>query len=227
MEAYYLLTEPGTGEYEEKRSRFLALACPVRSEEEALRFLAERRKIHYGARHHCYAYVLGSDNKISRFSDDGEPSGTAGKPILEVLLASGLHNALVVVTRYFGGTLLGTGGLVRAYSAAASEALKNAGRGLLYSGSLWQILCEYNDLGRIERLIESMELLKGDTEFAADVSLRLYLKDGQEGAFLRELADATSGAAVAEKLEDLCFLANEKGAVPFREAPEEDGASVL
>ena len=125
-EPYVILAETGNGYYEEKRSRFPAAAYPVRSEEEAAALIAAEKKKTYDARHHCWAYVLGPNRETVRFSDDGEPSGTAGKPILEVLLGRGVRDALIIVTRYFGGTLLGTGGLVRAYTAASQDALDHA-----------------------------------------------------------------------------------------------------
>ena len=130
-EPYAILTETGYGYYEEKRSRFPAAAYPVRTEEEALSLIAAEKKKTYDARHHCFAYVIGPNRELVRFSDDGEPSGTAGKPILEVLLGRDIHDALIIVTRYFGGTLLGTGGLVRAYTAASQDALDKAGTALV------------------------------------------------------------------------------------------------
>ena len=118
-EEYKIIYQGGEGEIVEKKSRFIASCIPVKSEEEALGFIESVRKKYWDARHHCYAYVLGERNELMRCSDDGEPQGTAGKPMLDVLLGAGVHDALVIVTRYFGGVLLGTGGLVRAYSGAA------------------------------------------------------------------------------------------------------------
>ena len=121
-----ILYEGGIGELEEKKSRFIASTLPIASQEEALEFIEKKKKQYWDARHNCYAYVLGDHHEIQRFSDDGEPGGTAGKPMLDVLLGENIHNMVVVVTRYFGGTLLGTGGLVRAYSGAAKEGLANS-----------------------------------------------------------------------------------------------------
>ncbi len=120
-----IVTEGGTGEVIEKKSRFIASIFPIQTEEEALTYLSQVRKKYYDARHNCFAYVVGEKNETERCSDDGEPSGTAGRPMMDVLTGQGLHNVLVVVTRYFGGTLLGTGGLVRAYSAAVKAGLEN------------------------------------------------------------------------------------------------------
>lgn len=120
---YKIVCERGYGEYEEKKSRFLAEIVPASSIEEAMAFVESIRKKHYDARHHCFAYVIGRNKEMTRYSDDGEPGGTAGKPILEVLLGADVTDTVAVVTRYFGGTLLGTGGLVRAYTQAAKEGM--------------------------------------------------------------------------------------------------------
>ena len=121
LEQYKTVLEGGEGEIIEKKSRFIATVRPVEKEEEALSFIEEMRKKYWDATHNCYAYVIGERQEVMRCSDDGEPGGTAGKPMLDVLLGEELYNTAVVVTRYFGGTLLGTGGLVRAYSKAVQE----------------------------------------------------------------------------------------------------------
>ena len=121
-----ILYKGGQGEIVEKKSRFIANIFPVKTEEEALEKITAMRKKYYDARHNCFAYIIGENRETERCSDDGEPSGTAGRPMLDVLLREDIHNVAVVVTRYFGGTLLGTGGLVRAYTAAASGALQSA-----------------------------------------------------------------------------------------------------
>lgn len=123
LEEYRTVLGHGESEIVEKKSRFLAEVSHIDTEEEALEFIEKIRKKHYNATHHCYAYVLGERFELQRFSDDGEPGGTAGKPMIDVLTGEGIHDTVVVVTRYFGGTLLGTGGLVRAYSGAAKEGL--------------------------------------------------------------------------------------------------------
>ena len=126
MEQYKTVLEGGTGEIIEKKSRFIATVRPVRNEEEALAFLEEMRKQYWDARHNCYAYSVGRNREYTRCSDDGEPSGTAGRPMLDVILGEDIYNVAVVVTRYFGGVLLGTGGLVRAYSKAVQEGLSES-----------------------------------------------------------------------------------------------------
>ena len=126
MEQYKTVLEGGTGEIIEKKSRFIATVRPVRNEEEALAFLEEMRKQYWDARHNCYAYSVGRNREYTRCSDDGEPSGTAGRPMLDVILGEDIYNIAVVVTRYFGGVLLRTGGLVRAYSKAVQEGLSES-----------------------------------------------------------------------------------------------------
>lgn len=126
MDKYYIVSKGGEGEITEKKSRFIAHVLPVESEEEALLQIENIKKKYWDARHNCFAFIMGKNNEIQRFSDDGEPQGTAGKPILEVLMGENLRNTLIVVTRYFGGTLLGTGGLVRAYGLSSKEGLKRS-----------------------------------------------------------------------------------------------------
>ena len=126
MTEYKTVKEEASGEITEKKSRFIATIRPVSTEEEALAFIAEMKKKYWDARHNCSAYIVGTDKPLERCSDDGEPSRTAGMPMLEVLKGNGLSNVCAVVTRYFGGILLGTGGLVRAYQAATAEGVKNS-----------------------------------------------------------------------------------------------------
>lgn len=123
LETYKTILEGGCGEITEKKSRFIATVRPVKTEEEALAFLEEMKKKYWDARHNCFVYSVGSNREYTRCSDDGEPSGTAGRPMLDVILGEDIYNVAVVVTRYFGGVLLGTGGLVRAYSRAVQEGL--------------------------------------------------------------------------------------------------------
>jgi len=148
LESYKILWQGGTGELTEKKSRFIARTSPAESEEEAAAFIESVRRQYWDARHHCFAYVCGDRNQIQRYSDDGEPGQTAGRPILDVILGSGVHNICVVVTRYFGGTLLGTGGLVRAYSGAAKEGLKGSVIVEKCPGRLMKIAADYTDIGK-------------------------------------------------------------------------------
>ena len=198
-EPYAIPAETGYGYYEEKRSRFPAAAYPVRTEEEALSLIAAEKKKTYDARHHCWAYVLGPNRETVRFRDDGEPSGTAGKPILEVLLGREIRDVLIIVTRYFGGTLLGTGGLVRAYTAAAQDALEKAGTALVIPAKKASVTCGYTDLARVDKLIRSLpSVYEGGRSFAENAVLSLYLTGGGEEDFAAALGDASAGRAKLE-----------------------------
>ena len=155
IETYNTILQEGQDEIVEKKSRFIGYAVPVSSEEEAYAFVEKIRKQHYDARHNCYAFAIGSENTLLRFSDDGEPQGTAGKPILEVITGNAVVNICIVVTRYFGGTLLGTGGLVRAYTEAAKLALSDAGIHKMQLMKLVKITTNYNDSGKVQYLLSN------------------------------------------------------------------------
>lgn len=213
MEAISLLTRPGEGIYEEKRSRFLGIALPAHSEEEALEQIQKRRREHPDARHHCYAFTCGLTQERSRFSDDGEPSGTGGKPILDMLTGSGAHDAIVIVTRYFGGTLLGTGGLSRAYGTAASMALKNAEQSLLYSGREWDVTAAYADYAALDRYLKRQEISRLKEDFGATVELKLVLLPEEEEGFLRQAADLSSGAIRTKAGDEVRFFKQKERAV--------------
>ena len=158
------LKEGGEGYYEEKKSRFLAACYRIENEEDAAGFIEAAKKKYWDARHNCYAYVLGANNELMRFSDDGEPSGTAGKPILEVLTARGIHNCLIIVTRYFGGTLLGTGGLVRAYQKSSIDAVDNSILARRTKGSRITISTDYSSAGKIQYAAQQNGWMLTDTD---------------------------------------------------------------
>ena len=153
MSVYIVVKEGAEGLYEEKKSRFIGMTFKVDNEEQVAAILEAVRKKYWDARHNCHAFVIGENNEITRCSDDGEPSGTAGKPILEVITGAGVHNCLVVVTRYFGGTLLGTGGLVRAYTKAAKDSLSNSRLARLVQGEEYSIVTDYNSIGKIQYIV--------------------------------------------------------------------------
>ena len=159
MERYKILFDGGEGELTEKKSRFIATTRPVESEEEAVAFIDEMKKKYWDARHNCSAYVIGERGQVQRCSDDGEPAQTAGRPMLDVLLGAEVKNICVVVTRYFGGTLLGTGGLVRAYSGAVQEALKNSVIVEKCPGAELKIHTDYNGIGKIQYITGKRVLL--------------------------------------------------------------------
>jgi uncharacterized YigZ family protein len=179
-----------------KRSRFLGLATPVRDEDAALDRLARIRRAHPEANHHCFAYRLGVTGEIGRFSDDGEPGGTAGRPIMEVLLREAVVNALVVVIRYFGGTLLGAGGLTRAYSQTAAEAVRAAGFVAMRPHTELRITVDYSALGALEQLLLHAGLAATEKTFAQSVTLTVPVPDGEEAAFAARIADLTAGAGI-------------------------------
>ena len=215
---YLTVSDTAEAEITEKKSRFIATVLHIESEEEATAVLADFRKRYWDARHNCYAYVLGKKSELERFSDDGEPSGTAGRPILEVIKGRGLTNTMIIVTRYFGGILLGTGGLSRAYAAAAADALKHAESAVLYFGQRWQIIVSYSDYARLDRLLDALDIARGETSFETDVTQEVFLLPDQEEEFLNQLAELTAGGAVAEKTGDVSFLRQEKRAL-LREVP--------
>ncbi len=207
MENYTTLGDVGTGEYEEKRSRFLGVAAPVKSGSEAAALVAKIKAEHYDARHHCYAYRLRDGTQ--RYADDGEPQGTAGLPILDVLERKGLVDCIIIVTRYFGGTLLGTGGLVRSYSAAANAALAAAPLLAMKQYTRCALVCDYNQYGRVEPLVMRQEGLVQDTRFEDKVSMDFYLPTPNLSPFAKELQELTAGQVTAEEKEQLfCGFAN-------------------
>ena len=185
----------GEGEIIEKKSRFIATVRPVSSEEEAVAFIAEMKKKYWDAKHNCSAFVLGERQEISRCSDDGEPAQTAGRPMLDVLLREDIHNVAVVVTRYFGGVLLGTGGLVRAYQKATQEGLaasviidKKEGRRLTVG-------TDYNGLGKLQYMIAQKNLTLIDTLYTEKVELQLMVPVEAQQEVEKEIIETTSGNA--------------------------------
>ena len=188
-----VLLEGGEGEIIEKKSRFIATVRPVSTEEEAGEFFAAMKKKYWDARHNCSAFVIGSGGEKTRCSDDGEPSGTAGRPMLNVLVGEHITNACVVVTRYFGGTLLGTGGLVRAYSAAVKEAIANSEVIRKQHGSILTIDCDYNDHGKIANLAAKNGYIITDTDFGQNVRITMVSDDATRLA--EEITDITSARA--------------------------------
>lgn len=185
----------GGGYYEEKKSRFIAAVYSISSEEEAASYVEAARKKYWDARHNCYAFVIGDNNEIMRFSDDGEPSGTAGKPILEVITGRGIHNCLIVVTRYFGGTLLGTGGLVRAYQKSSLDALCNSSIAVRTKGSRITVRTDYNSAGKLQYAAQKNEWMLENIIYEADVRLVLAVPEKMCERVIKEITEITSGKA--------------------------------
>lgn len=202
MEDYKIVLEPGTGEIVEKKSRFIANIVPVESEEEAQEYIEKMKKKYWDARHNCSAFVIGRNHEIKRFSDDGEPSGTAGKPMLDILVGNDIHNAVVVVTRYFGGTLLGTGGLIRAYSQATKEGLENAVIGTMIEGINVSVETDYNGIGKIQYIAGQMGIKEFNPQFTDKVIIDVTIKKEDYDRFEKKVTEATNGKAVfANKIE--------------------------
>ena len=195
-DAITILKRGGTGEIVEKKSRFIAAIEPVTSEEEAYAFIEQIKKKHYDARHNCFAFSVGTGkNPLQRFSDDGEPQGTAGKPILEVINGGEIHNICIVVTRYFGGTLLGTGGLVRAYSDASKEGLKNCELKQLRPVFPAEVELDYTDVGKVQHLLAGLEIEVIDSVYAEKVSFKLNVPVEQRDMVEKQITEATSARA--------------------------------
>lgn len=204
-----ILIQGGSGEIIEKKSRFIATIRSVESEKEATEFIDEMKKRYWDATHNCSAFVIGDKVPLTRCSDDGEPSGTAGRPMLEVLLGEELCNAAVVVTRYFGGTLLGTGGLVRAYTAAVKEGLKNCETGRLRAGSIISVETDYNGIGKILYLMGQMGLEALESDYSDVVRLSVRVPAEEASDFMDEVTQATAGRARMSVSETLNYIDKE------------------
>lgn len=204
-EGFKIIYEGAKAEIVEKKSRFIAYVRPVNSEEEAVSFIDEIKKKHWDARHNCSAFVIGKNNELTRCSDDGEPSGTAGKPMLEVLLGQGLHNVAVVVTRYFGGVLLGTGGLVRAYQAAVKEGILASKILEKFEGAKYSVETDYNGIGKIQYILAKENINTLGVDYSDKVVIEFVVKADEEGKIIKEITEATAGKAGMERVEELVF----------------------
>ncbi len=198
MDGYITISGESTAEYSEKRSRFIATVRQVETEEEANNFIAEMRSKYWDARHNCYAYSV-EKGALKRFSDDGEPHGTAGKPMLDIIDGSGITNVAVVVTRYFGGVLLGTGGLVRAYSSATKDALALAQRVKMLPCVCFKTQTNYPSLERLTKLIEEFGGTVENTEYTDTVEVSFFLEETVTKGFLSKLTEVFSARLTAEE----------------------------
>ena len=202
MKEYKIVYRGGEGEIVEKKSRFIATVRPVESEEEASSFIAEMKKKYWNATHNCSAFVVGEHNEIQRSNDDGEPSGTAGHPMLDVLLGEGIHNAAVVVTRYFGGTLLGTGGLVRAYSKSVQAGLAGCTVLVKKKGFLLRMETDYSGIGKIQYILGQRGLLITGSEYTDKVTVETLVPEAELSSLKEEITEGTSGRTLfAEEKE--------------------------
>lgn len=195
---YLTVQAEGQDEFIEKKSRFIGSCRPVKTEQEALDFIAALKTKYWDASHNVYAYIL-RESGVQRFSDDGEPQGTAGIPVMDTLKKSGVTDVVVVATRYFGGILLGGGGLIRAYSHTATIALEAARKVAMRECLLLSASCDYSLYGRVQGVIPECGGVIDDTEFLENVTLRFHLAPEELGAFQKRLADATSGKGIVKE----------------------------
>ena len=205
MKQMKIVYKGGEGEIVEKKSRFIATVVPVESEDEALAFIAAMKKKYWNATHNCSAFVVGENYEIQRCSDDGEPQGTAGRPMLDVLLGEEIHNAAVVVTRYFGGTLLGTGGLVRAYSKSVQEGLRCSTVIEKKVGALMMIQTDYNGIGKIQYLLGQRGLTIVDSEYTDIVVIQTLVPEDQIKELKEAITEGTNGRAKFLEEEPVCY----------------------
>ena len=205
----------GEAEIVEKKSRFIATVRPVSSEEEAVAFINEMKKKYWDARHNCSAFVIGERQELTRCSDDGEPAQTAGRPMLDVLLKEGVTNVAVVVTRYFGGVLLGTGGLVRAYQAATQAGLAASRIIEKRSGTRLVVRTDYNGLGKLQYLFGQQKIAVLDTEYAADVVITVLAPTEEKEAICKAITEQTNGSAGLEWGEDVIYAVMDKEVMIF------------
>lgn len=208
---YKTIYKGATAEIVEKKSRFIATVCLTSSEEEAVAFIEATKKKNWNASHNCSAFIVGERGEIVRQSDDGEPSGTAGRSMLDVLQGAGLTNVAVVVTRHFGGTLLGTGGLVRAYSKATREGLAASTIIEKIWGTMLSIETDYNGVGKIQYLLNEKQIPIMDSIYTENVQIKILLPQTEVEAMTSELIEATNGKATISTVEELYFaLLNKK-----------------
>lgn len=200
--SYTILGKGGVAEIEVKKSRFIATLSPVKTEEEAVSFVESIRKKYYDARHNCYAYILGEKGDKIKFSDDGEPGGTAGKPIMDVLSESGVRNVCCVVTRYFGGTLLGTGGLVRAYTDAAKEGLAVSVVVTVKKGYETSFETDYKNVSTVMRIFSDNEVITKESVYGEKVFFRIIIPENRFDKTIKEITDCTLGKTEFENKKE-------------------------
>lgn len=208
--AYRVVYQGGEGEIIEKKSRFIATVKPVESEEEAVAFINEMKKKYWDARHNCSAFVIGEYQELTRCSDDGEPAQTAGRPMLDVLLKEGITNVAVVVTRYFGGVLLGTGGLVRAYQKSVQEGLANAKIIEKRKGFLLYINTDYNGIGKLQYLFAQKEISILESEYGVDVKMTVLVPLERKEEIEKAVIEQTNGTAGLEWGDETIYAVIDK-----------------
>ncbi|CAM3391381.1 MULTISPECIES: YigZ family protein [Saccharibacillus] len=209
LERYKTVRQEGQQEIVIRKSRFIGHIRPVENEEEANAFINEIKKLHRGATHNCSAYLLGERDEIQKQSDDGEPSGTAGKPILEVLKNRGLKNVVVVVTRYFGGIMLGAGGLIRAYADGAVAAVEAGDEITRVLHTQVFVTLDYTWHGKVENELRSREVRTGETQFTDKVTVLCLPPAGEAEPFVSWMTDLTQGQADIAKGDSVYYIEGE------------------
>ena len=207
MEEYLIPTRTAQAEFVEKRSTFIGHVWPVDSEEQARAHIEEMKKKYHDARHNCWCYLI-KDGPV-RYSDDGEPQGTAGQPMLAVFQKEGVTNACCVVTRYFGGVLLGAGGLVRAYTQAVKEGLDHCETGIMRKGCELEVTTDYNDVGKLQYYFGQQGIVPADSIYAENVKFILLVPVEKEDSLRKNLTETTCGKVKIEKLKETYFIDKE------------------
>lgn len=205
-EPYKIVTSGGEAETELKKSRFIAHTCPVKTEEEAQEFVESIRKQYYDARHNCYAYVIGKDRTKVKYSDDGEPQQTAGLPIYNVIKESGVTDVAIVVTRYFGGTLLGAGPLARMYCEASRLGLEASGISTMKYGITAVITADYSNGEKIRRYLEKESIFVVDTKYDSDVSFNIRFDFDRLEGIKKDVVSLTASRVTVEKTGEDWFI---------------------
>ena len=203
LTSYKTLIEKNEDSFIINKSRFIGHGCPCETEEEAIAFLASVRADHKDATHNCYAYIIGANMGVMRYSDDGEPGGTAGMPIIEVMKARGVTNCCVVVTRYFGGVLLGAGGLVRAYSQGAAAAINACGVGVMHPTARYLMEIPYPMLNRMNYFLKGEPVIVEDKAYTDVITYTLILKFADEKGFLARLTNMSEGRIEPLRAEEM------------------------
>ena len=211
LKAYKTLIRSAQDSFIINKSRFIGYGCPCETEEEALAFLSEIRLRHRDATHNCYAYIIGANMGVMRYSDDGEPGGTAGMPIIEVMNARGVTNCVVVVTRYFGGVLLGAGGLVRAYSQGAAAAINACGVGVMHPTARYLMEIPYPMLNRMDFFLKSEPVIVEDKSYTDVITYTLIVRCRDEEGFLARVTDMSEGRVEPLRAEEIYLPWSEEG----------------
>ena len=215
MRKHRAVFQGGRGEIVEKKSRFIAHVQAVETVEEAQEFIEAVKKKYWDARHNCSAFSVGEQNPLTRCSDDGEPGGTAGKPILEVIQGSGICNIAIVVTRYFGGTLLGTGGLVRAYTEAAKAGLEESVIIEKIPGIRMTLAAEYTDLGKIQYILAQNQIIVEKTDYTDTVEMQALFPEEEKEYLMKELTEGTGGRIKMTEGEKVYYGTAEEEVIVF------------